>query len=166
MLTKTEENERKKEWKRKLMLILVPISRFVTKSRLFAFPSLLLLQSSSMEVWEGLKLFYEPSISHEPDSLFILKPKRSSNRSIMAWISKKTEANGGGGRPPRSWQPPRPGHGCHHGPWWSPWLNRGGHWPSRPVLPGTTRFVLFVFIRGLLVLGYLLWAFWACLLPP
>ena len=52
ILTKIEKNERKKECKRKLMLILAPISRFITKKLPFASPSLLLLQSSSMEVWE------------------------------------------------------------------------------------------------------------------
>jgi len=96
------------------------------------------------------------------------KAKTSSNRSIIAWKTKgrrKTETIRGGGRRPRPWQPPRPSRGCHRSPWWSPRLGRVAHWPGGPssfferfILPSALN-------RGLLVLAYLHWAFWSCLLP-
>ena len=65
------------------------------------------------------------------------------------------------------------GRGSHHGLAVAATTGRGGHHGPTVVaaargglvLPGTLRFCLFALIRGLLVLGYLLWAFWACLLP-
>jgi len=157
ILSKLEENKRRKEWKEKLRLIEAPISRFATPTSSFASSSLLLLQPSSMEVWERVsKAIYEPSIPLEPDSFSLLKAKTSSNRAINAWAfeaSHKNWLNRAGERPPRPWQPPRSGRGCHHGPWWSPRLDRGGHWPSRFSSARYDAFCLLFWSAGLLVLG-------------
>jgi len=57
------------------------------------------------------------------------------------------------------------GRGSHHGPCWLPRASRGGHCPGGALLALKRRVLPSVLSRGLLVLGYLLWAFWACFLP-
>ena len=169
ILSKLEGNKRKKDWKEKLMLIDAPISRFATPTSPFASFSLLLLQPSSMEVWESLlKLSYEHTLSYEPDLFSFLKAKTSSNRTLITGQNEASHEKPpqlGNEGPPRPWLPPRAGRGGHHRPWWWPRATRGAHWWSgssssleRCILPSALN-------RGLLVLGYLHWAFWSCLLP-
>ena len=168
ILSKLEENKRKKEWKEKLMLIEAPISRFATPTSPFASFSLLLLQPSSMEVWESLKLSYEHTLPLRPDTFSILKPKTSSNRKGIAWkteVMHKTEGAGKGKGHHGRWQPPRAGRGWHHAPWCPPRSSRGGHWPGGSSSPLIRRVLPFFLFRGLLVLGYLQWALWSCFLP-
>jgi len=100
-------------------------------------------------------------VTFEPDSFFIFKGKskqQSSHKRVENEGPQKNRRKPGRGTATMAvaattvwpWLPPRA-------------VVASG--PGAPVLPGTTRFVLFAFIRGLLVLGYLLWASWACLLP-
>ena len=136
ILTKIEENERKKEWKRKLMLILVAISRFVTKKSPFASLSLLLLlQSSSMEVWE--RVWSYPMNPHSPSKtrfILHLKPK-TQQKPKHNWVenegSQKTEITRGEEAPPRS--------------------SRGAHWPWYRGFAGTLRFAYLPWSAGCLL---------------
>ena len=128
ILTKIEENERKKEWKRKLMLILAPISRFVTKKSPFASPSLLLLQSSSMEVWE--KVWSYPMnhvcVLNQIHSPFKGKNKQQPKHNCVENEgSQKNRNNPGRGKATTAvatttawpWQPPRSVVVTTVGPW-------------------------------------------------
>ena len=108
-------------------------------------------------LWDELGLLMSRYITIQSKKI----AKTAENRIV----ARRRNSARGQHRPPRPWGPPRPGRGCHHGPWWSPRLDRGGHWPSRLRSARYDAFCLFVLIRGLLVLSYLLWAFWACLLP-
>ena len=112
ILTKIEENERTKEWKRKLLIRHQKVA--------FCFPF-----SSSSSIFfngglrESLKLSFEPTHSLRPETFSILKPKTSSNRKGIAWkteVTHKTEVAGKGTG--------------HHGRWKPPRSSRGGHWPG------------------------------------
>ena len=109
---------------------------------------------------ESLKLSYEHPMLLRPDSFSIESQKLSKNRSIIAWKTKgrrKTETTRGEEPPPLPWQTPQAAVVTTVQPWWplSGWFRSC---PVRCVSP-------LVLIRGLLVLGYLHWAFWACSLP-
>jgi len=151
------------------MLIEAPISRFATPTSPFASFSLLLLQPSSMEVLERVL-----SYPMNPHTLLdqIHHPFKGKNKQQLKHncvgnrsVARNNRSSRGGEGHHGPWQPPRPSRGYHHGPWWSPRLDRGAYWlgctPSsfgRRVLPSALN-------SGLLVLGYLHWAFWAYSLP-
>ena len=153
ILTKIEENKRKKERKEKLMLM---GCRSLDSPPPFAL--CFLFSSSSTFFNGGLREFLSYPMNTHPlmnqiNSPFKGKSKQQpSHKRVENEGSQKNRRNPGRGTATTAvaattvW------------PWLPPRLDRGGHWPLRLGCARYDAFCLFALIRGLLILGYLHWA--------